>query len=712
MRYRPIMAAALALSAAPAGRVLAAETPSVSGNEIETVVVTAQRRSTTIKDTPAAVSSYDSRTLQSLHINDISDLSAITPGVQFGDVLTNAKITIRGIGNGNSSAGADPGVAVHYDGVYLSQTGLATTTFLDMDRVEVLRGPQGTLFGRNATGGSINLIPKQPTEDLEAEIGASGGLDPAEYRVDGFVSGKLDPSGDLMGRLSVERTYNAGFTRNTDPAGPSRLDDADNYAVRAQLKWRASDDFTLRLMLDDQQSNTHGPAYFVLGTPDPNASLPAPIQGANFGSVDKRSLAVTHGTSNLDFKGATVIADWRVGGGDLKATVAVDRTKQYLDMDGDSSSVDFTSTIYDQRATQTFAEVIYASDAGKRFNYVLGANYFDEDLSQVVTVPVSDLPLPVVLTGNLTTHSYAVFGHATYNVTSAFSLFAGLRYSNDHKHLDESNNYVGSLTQAHGWGRVTYEVGGSYKLSHDQTAYLKYATGYKSGGYQSGNLQPAFNPETNGSLEAGLKGSYFDGALQANLAAFHMNYDNLQVNQVNGVSAQVTNAARATVDGLEAEFEARLSQDLRVGLSTSVLDARFDKFLTADSARPSLGVLNLAGHTLPNAPKLTVSASFLYRLPVDLPGDLTLAGAYDWKSRVYFTEFNLPVASQRPAGVLKFDLNYMDKGGHWSAGLYAHNVTDQKILGNVLVVSALLGSLALGELEPGREIGLSARYRF
>ncbi len=681
-------------------------------NQLETVVVTAQRRATTIQDTPAAVSSYDGTVMKQLQINDLADLAATTPGVQFGDVLTNAKITIRGIGNGNSSAGADPGVAVHYDGVYLSQTALATTTFLDLDRVEVLRGPQGTLFGRNATGGAINLIPKQPTEDFQAEAGASAGFDPSEFRVDGFVSGRLDDAGVLLGRLSVEDTKTQGFTRNTDPAGPSRLDDANNYALRAQLKWRPSDSFSARLLLDDAKSSTNGPAYFFLGTPNPSAPLPAPIQGAYFGSVDHRTLAVTHGVSDLDFAGATLIADWLLGGGNLKTTVAADRTKQYLDIDGDGSPVDFTNTSYTQSATQRFVESIYASDPSKPFVYVVGANFFNEDLGQNVTVPISYFPLPVILTGTLQTDSYAAFAHGDYNVVDDLTLFAGLRYSHDRKHLDEGNDYVGTLVQEHSWSKVTYEAGARYKLSSHQTVYLKYATGYKSGGYQSGNLQPAFNPETSGSLEAGIKGSYFEDRLASNLAAFHMTYNDLQVNQVIGVSAQVTNAARATVDGFEAEIDAHASQDLRLSLAASVLNARFDEFMTADSARPSLGTLDLTGNRLPNAPRLTLSPSFRYRIPLRVAGDLSLAGAYDWKSRVYFSEFNLPVSSQRADGVFNLNINYSDAGGHWQAGLYARNITDEKILGNVLVVSALLGSQALGELNPGREIGLSFRYRY
>lgn len=305
------------------------------------------------------------------------------------------------------------------------------------------------------------------------------------------------------------------------------------------------------------------------------------------------------------------------------------------------------------------------------------------------------------------TTSYAAFLRGDYAFDFGLKVFAGARVTRDEKSIDEFNNFIGTLQQEDSWSKTTYELGATYDFSEWLTGYAKFATGYKGGGYSGGGLTPAFNPETNELVEAGLKGTYFDGALSANLSVFQMKYDDLQVAQIDGVSSRVTNAAQASISGAELETVAYVSPELRLEVSAGYLDATFDEFLTADSARPSLGLLDLSGNTLPMAPEFTARAATFYEIPAGLPGPLTVSGEYTWKSRVYFSEFNLPIASQDPVGRLNLTLVYEDPGGAWSVGAYARNVTDEAVKTNVSVVSALLGSLALARLEPGREVGLS-----
>lgn len=174
--------------------------------------------------------------MQARGLQTLNDLTTEAPGVQFGVQYTNSNVTIRGIGaSGINTQGGDPGVAFHLDGVYLAQTGLAGSTLLDVNHVEILRGPQGTLFGRNATGGAVNVISNLPTEDFEAEAGGWVGADPTQYHLDGYVSGPLTPDGTVLGRFSARRDYNEGFTTNLVPGGPNPLDGQDSYALRAQL---------------------------------------------------------------------------------------------------------------------------------------------------------------------------------------------------------------------------------------------------------------------------------------------------------------------------------------------------------------------------------------------------------------------------------------------------------------------------------------------
>ncbi|MGA0600632.1 TonB-dependent receptor [Caulobacter sp. KR2-114] len=703
-----------AIAAAQAQAPIQANAPAAAGGDtaVGELIVTASRRSESIVKVPTAISAYSGSKLAEHQVASLGDLTAATPNLQISSSGTSVDINIRGIGNGNlNQAGGEPGVAVQFDGVYLGQAGLAVTTLLDVSRVEILRGPQGTLFGRNATGGAINIIPNTPTRALSYGADLSVGFDPAMARSSAYVSGPLDASGALTGRLSVEQDYNHGYTRNLAPGAPGRLDGIDDGAVRGQLEWRPTADLDVRLLAEYQRESDPGPAVFLLGTPG-NTALPAPMQGFAIGDPASRQAYANIAAKSLEAGTIDLNVDWRVAGGDLKGLVSYNTSRQHFWQDGDGSLADFTSTLYADWAHQTYVELIYASDPSRPFSYVLGANYYDENFRQNIQVPDVELPFTFSEGGTVRTRSYAVFAHAQYALTREAKLFGGVRYTNDRKSIVEFNNFVGAGAQSASWSHVTYEVGLSYDVTPTVTGYAKYATGYKSGGFSAGSLAAPFNPETNANYEVGLKGRLLDGRVQGSLSAFHMDYGNLQVNQIVGYSAAITNAARAKIDGVELETVLRPASHLRLEVSASWLNARFDAFQTADSARPSLGTLDLAGHALPGAPHYTASIGAYYEIPLADGGAVTPGVQYDWKSRLYFSEFNLPISSQATAGKLNLFVNYKSPDGRWMASVFALNAADAHVRSNVLVVSALLGSLALAQYQPGRQVGVSVGYHF
>jgi iron complex outermembrane receptor protein len=321
------------------------------------------------------------------------------------------------------------------------------------------------------------------------------------------------------------------------------------------------------------------------------------------------------------------------------------------------------------------------------------------------------LPVPIDLGGTVNSKSYAIFSSGTLDISDAAQLYAGVRYTKDRKSIDEFNNFIGAGKQSANWGKATYEIGGSYKFSDTVNAYAKFSTGYKGGGFSTGALTPKFAPETNANMEVGLKGRFLENTLQANIAAFHMTYDDLQVNQVIGVVASVTNAAKAKVNGIEAELIILPTKNFRLELSGALLDAQFQKFKSFDSSRPALGTLDLSGNHLPNAPKASFSAGGYYSV-LTTNGDLTLGARYDWSTTRYFTEFNIPISSQPTSGKLDLSVNWKSVDGLWNAGIHARNILNASRLSSVTIVSALLGSLAIGQYEPGRQIGLSVGHRF
>jgi iron complex outermembrane receptor protein len=732
MRNRLWLFGASCLAIAACNRAAAETTEASAPAQVDEVVVTATRRSESIIKVPTAISAYDTSRLREEQIVALSDLTARTPNVQISSFSDKANITIRGIGNGNlTQAGGEPGVAVSSDGVYLGQSILALTSFLDLSRVEVLRGPQGTLFGRNATGGAVNLIPNLPTATASYGADLSFGVDPTLVRSTGFVSGPLSADGALLARIAFTQNYNEGFTRNLASSSPFHLDGVNNAAVRGQLQWKPSDGFDVRLLAEYQTIDDPGPASFLLGNP---ANIPyvtpfgpAPIQGANAGDPEHREIYVTHGQRNLDSSTVNLTTNWSIGGGNLKALASYNRTTQRNEFDGDGTVVDFTSSKFRDSVNQYYAEAIYTSDPAEAFTYTLGANYYHEHLTQYIQVPHSQITQLLGITftafGTVETESYAAFGHAEY-VVGNFKAFGGLRYSWDEKKVPfESNNFVGVRSNASAsWDKLTYEAGVSYDFSPSITGYAKYATGYKSGGYVLASGQPEFDPETNINYEVGLKGRFLDGALQANLSAFHMDYKDLQVNQVLFVTVGVTNAARATVDGVEFETVLRPTPALRIEGSGSWLDAKFDEFLTADAARPTgpgcktdpvtkICTFDLAGNALPGAPRYTASVAVYYDVPF-AKGTVTPSVRYSWKSKIYFSEFNIPISSQGSAGKLDLFLNYKSDNDRWTASLFALNATDKLVRSNVTVVSTGLASMALGKFQPGRQVGASIGYRF
>jgi len=708
-----VAASAGGLVASPA----AAQAKPVAGSaekpaplQLEEVVVTASRRAESLLKTPIAVSAYGGEQLEKQHVQSLADLATQSPNIQLAGYGADTNITIRGIGTNLLTAGSDPGVALYSDGVYVPEAAVAFATMYDTKRVEVLRGPQGTLFGRDATGGAVDIISNTPTNQPEYGLDISAGA-PLGERALLFASGPLASDGSLLGRLAIQQNFQRGDTKNVVPGAPGRLNDQNDFATRGQLEWRPTIAFSARLQVDYQKSTTAGPAYYLVGTPNP-AGLPPQLSGAPVSDPHSNTIAANQASDRMLNEGAGLFLNWDIGSGSLKVTASRRRTQIRTSNDDDGSPVDFVSQDFNQTRDTTYLEALYSSNDESRLSYIIGANYMNDDEKQAISVGVNFFPAPVNTTSHLKTRSYALFGHAEYNVTSDWKLFAGARYTDDYKSIDEENNYIGSLAHSQGWVKTTFEVGTSYDFSPRATGYLKYVTGYKSGGFSAGSLAPAFAPETDGMWEMGLKGSFFDGNLQANAALFRMAYNDLQVNQVVGVVARVTNAAQATINGAELELDQRLTPDLHVVFEGGWLDARFDQFLTEDSARPALGVLDLSGKSLPQAPRFTIGIAPVFTHQMASGGSLTLSARYDWKSRTHFSEFNLPVASQGPAGRLSAYANYDLPGGRWAVGLYGRNLTDARTFSTLVVGSAILNSITVGTLQPRREVGLMIHYRY
>jgi iron complex outermembrane receptor protein len=704
--------------------------------QLEEIVVTALRRQTNLVDTPVAVSSFGGEQLQQRQINSLADLNGLVPGMEFGQSETDARITIRGVGTNNVSGGADPGVAFHLDGVYIGSTSIAAGSFFDIARVEVLRGPQGTLFGQNATGGAVNVIPNRPTADFSGTAGVTLGADPFQYIVDGVLNGPLTSDRTLTGRISFQRSYNTGYGENlngsVEPLGPRRLDDDDSYAFRGQLRWDPNDTFAGHVSLNYRHHNDAGQAIQLLGAAPDGAITPAEQLGGVRPDPDSHDVYANYGVSKSDDLLVSFDTSTKVAAGTLKTLVSALQTHSTIGQDADGTVINYVTETFQLHANEYFGEILYDVNPVERMDLIVGVNAFSQHLNETNVVPVA-FPLGVGpfggaatadTAGTLPTSTYAGFLHSTFNITPSLQFFGGVRYTYDRKGIDQSVTVsdvvalggitipAGAETQAHHWDRTTYEGGVSQKLSDEVTAYAKYSTGFKGGGYQIGTLGSHVNPETDGSAELGLKGLFFASTLEANLSVFRMTYDDLQVPQVIGLFLNYVNAAKAHINGAELDGVWRATKAWRFEFSGSFLDAKFDEFNTEDSADPARGVQNLAGNTLPSAPRFTMSIGTYYAIPMAAIGTVTLGGRYYWQDTEYFSEFNLPLVSQRAAGRADISADLLTTDEKWRVSLFARNLTDKVVRSDVLVVSPTIGSPALATLEPGRFVGVSVRRSF
>lgn len=678
------------------------------------IVVTATREPVELRKAPVAVSSVSGATLTSRGLVNLNDLKQQLPNVQIGDSYVESRIAIRGVGGQSIQLGASPGVAYYVDGVYLERTGLATATFFDLDRVEVLRGPQGALYGRNATGGAINIIPNKPSPEFSGMVGASVGADPWAYGLQGVVNGGLNSSGTLSARVSAQRTYNKGFTRNLNSTGPRRFDDANNYSVRSQIRLNTGSAFDANLALDYQKQNTNGVGIYYLGTPT-GVPTAAENLGGKRPNLSDRTIYANQGQNDRKFYGATLSVSSEGDWGTLGLKAGIHHTAIDLVSEADGTDINFSYSFFGQKGTQQFGELVYNSPALGSIRFLVGGNILHEIASQQLTVNTPPANRVTSIYARIPTFSYALFGRANLDISSNWRGFAGVRYSHDRKSLRESNNFLNGGVpgrQEAQWGDITYEVGTSIDLTQRISAYVKYATGFKAGGFSGGSFAPAFAPEKDKSIEGGVKGSLPNNRGRFSLVAFHTPYTNMQVNQVRGFSAFISNAGKSTINGVEFEGFYNIVPALRFDLVASLLDAKFDSFSTIDSARPALGTLDLSGNYLPKAPKFSGSSALTYTHGLAQGGKLAFTGRYNWQSRVFYTEFNLPVSTQKAVGRIDLTLDFESADKLWNASVFVNNVADKSVVNNVIVASATLSSAALANLDPGRRIGASLTRRF
>ncbi len=674
---------------------------------LEEVFVTAQKRKESLQKTALSIVAFSSEQLERSSIVDIYDLGIQTPGMIVNSEIV-GKIYIRGIGAENLTIGGDPGVAVHTDGAYIARTSAAIFDLYDVERVEVLRGPQGTLYGRNATGGSINILSKAPTEEFEGSFSAEFG-NYEKTRIGGMLSGPLAED-RVLARAAFVKSDRDGFTPNLFTG--EDLDDEDLFMGRVRFRFLVNDDVTIDLIADVVNDDS-SPAPFKQLEFSP---LFEGALGAN-DPPDLREVAQESPvTQSQDQWGITGIFNWAMEDYTFTSVSSYRDTQFEAVFDGDAVDITFQNFENFDDTHQFSQEFRLASTTATKWDWIVGAYYFNDKGDTRIFIPIPGFGFDILHLATLSTDAFALFGQATYHVSDQLALTVGLRYNSEDKEAQQFTHFIGLFPPFNqdlneNSDELTPKFGLEYIVNEDILVYANMTRGFKSGGFTFNGFQSNFDPEFVWAYETGLKSRLANGAVIFNVSAFYYDYTDLQVSKLENNAGVITNAADATIYGGEIELIALPTDNLRLNVGLSFLNAEFDEFLTEDPSNPQLGTINLSGNSLPRSPDFSANVGAEYYVPLNLDGGLTFRVDYQYQDKSFFTTFNRDLSAQESFSLLNARLGYETADKSWRVALYAKNLLDEDYFLNILESGVEAGKPE-GFLAAPRTYGLQFSYNF
>lgn len=696
-----------------------------SPSTVEEIIVTAEHRAANIQDVPASLVALSGRDLESSAVLNTADLATKVPNLDWvavGSARAN-RVGMRGQVSDANNPGLEQSVNFYVDGVVQGRASTIDDALIDVERVEVLRGPQGTLYGRNATGGVVNVISREPDPtaygfDMNATAGSF-----SLWSGDATVNIPLGGHSAL--RASAFAADRDGYSR--DISVGERQNDLNRWGARVALLLGLgeSSDLTLR-------------ASFVS---DDNSGTVFDVRRVG---LDPVLLGGVDNSDGYDFVTATSFPGretrdaWRtsaefrseMGGYRFVSITGYQGYQGYNFADTDGASLDILGSGVEDDQRQFSQEFRIESPQSDRLDWQAGLYYFNQNIENVTSVrfgqdlallfplPPGFLPYQFAFTGDTDTRAWAAFVHGRLSLTPEFSVTGGLRYTDEEKETHFVQPAVALAGQpafdlnpqisAQEW---TPEVSLNFEPDDDVLLYLRYARGFKGGGFNiSGVNNPGitFEPETVDSFEAGVKLTLLDDRMRLNVAAFRAEYSNLQVNQLILVSAlptfQASNAAAATSDGVEIDWEFLPFSDLRLAMNYGFNDAMFDSFPGCTS-----GGLDCTGNELPKAPRHSFNAAAIWTIA--MPGEMsTMLRAEYARRSSYFDE-----ADNDPDRVIE-GVNLWNAsatlsiGDRWSLMAWGNNLTDERYA-TITVPQSIFGGL-LVYTGPPRSYGLTLRAHF
>lgn len=733
------------------------------------IIVTAERRESKVQETPIAITALSGDALQRNQAVNIESFANSIPNVTFGKNTGSAKIFIRGVGLDAITPGADPRVAIYTDGIYQPRSQAAFTGLYDLERIEVLAGPQGTLYGRNATAGAINFISRDPGKEANGYASLTVG-NYGQMRAEAAAGGPLSDSVGV--RLAIQKSDREGYGKMIDTN--LDVDDEDSIGLRGKIRFEPSSNFNATIIADYYKSHDHSTGLHVVDLAPGHVPTPTTF---TFDPMDyvyasnPRDLAGTRPDSRLKSYGISLNANLDLSDfATLSSISGYRRFEQNAVYDADQTTFNGTPAPIRENSKSWSQELRLSGEVGF-FNFLVGGYYFREDAFAGIEPTLRGRLLDVILGGNgsgaayqtaigaplsplayyrgpgyggdQTTKAWALFTQETINLTDNLGVDLGLRYSHERRLIDEYNEFdpVTQTTQLQQGlyspipafttflsQDVTYtsldpKVTVHYKPNQTTYLYATFSQGFKSGGFNAGFLSPPFRPEKLRSYEAGLKTDLFDRRFRANIAGFYYDYSNLQVNITEGIQLITRNAAKAALYGFEGQFTFLPVDDLRLNLNASYLHSEYKNYITPNPrlagqgdpgvTLPATGqpAFDLSGNQLAYAPKYKLDAEIAYTIRSGA-WEITPRGNVTYTSRTYFNQFEEAFVSQ-PA-FTKFDV-YLDiENKDWDMTLtaFVRNAGNKYYTTSGTVSSDFLGYQVVGAPGAPRTYGVTVIKRF
>jgi iron complex outermembrane receptor protein len=724
--------------------IIAANVMLLSGQQVahaqglEEVVVTAERRSESLQDTPMSVTAFSGDMVSQGGISNITDVAVQTPNFKLTTFnISEPQLFMRGVGSTNDSAGADPAVAVFVDDVYLGRPSGVSTELYDLERIEVLRGPQGTLYGRNAAGGALNIYTKKPLQEFEAKAGVTAGSE-SLVNVRGYVNGPI--SDTLAGKVTFSVRQRDGYAKNVTTG--QELEDDDTKSVRGQLLMTPSDNVELLLGVDYTDIDTSGSNRFITNldvNPGPPFFIdPQLAEIATFGNDERKSNHPITQVSEKTLKGLLFRADIDFNWATLTSITAYRESEStwlqalvpiLSSQDGGQGLFEVNDGA-DQQADQTSQEFRLTSETDT-LQWVVGLYYFDESVDkterfQTYWDPVTGIiaggallassPGDVTFTQSAQTTSYAAFGQATWNMTEALALTFGARYTQDEKSIDndarDDSTSPGPAGVPLGLGGTDYSVSASetwddttiratldWAVTDSAMLYATYSEGFKSGAFNGQVSSPIIaatplKPELATNYEIGARTQWFEDRLRLNLTYFQLDYEDMQTFSLTPELQLVAANASAESSGFEADFALAVTDNFRIDGNFATLDSEFTE-----------GPNN--GNDTPRSPEKSGSLSANYSVPMDNGAALDFRVLAAFTDEFQFEISNDPRGFEEDVTLWDASAKYVNSDANWDLTLWGKNLSDE--LYSVHHINGSLGGGTRIYAAP-RTYGLSFNY--